>query len=1049
MHFTAAADPEDDTADRLPAALQQRLLASDALSPFAELLRRRWIGMSFAVGLNDASRGIVRVYLLPEDVDHRLVPRGDPQMRKARLQLLSRLDFSPNVWRGEAGTPSQSPVADEAVESLLQIFNTIPSPDPRPDVVNDPDARESLYMLLDGSIPGVTTELYPYQRRAAAAMLQREAQPEPVLDPRLMPSTDHAGGAWFYDAVNGAGFREPRRYDGARGGILAEQMGAGKTLICLTLILATRHQPSRIPDIYRASRKVRPRLGSLADMAAACATHHGVPWRLAFGTDADVEYTKCVTALERNRASYDLPRPPRRRATRRPASEVPPTRIYPSHASLVVVPPNLVQQWRNEVTKHTTGLNVLVLHQKEAVPPVDELLRHDVVIFSSTRFERLLQEDGAQDANGAFLLRSPLARVHFKRCIVDEGHRLGNATTGARSNLHLVLDCLQVTSRWVVTGTPSKGLYGVDEGATGSGDASDELEKDDLRRIGSIAALYLKARPWANAPDEPGDAPADWSVYVMQPRHSRRSTGRKDCLKATLASLMVRHRLSDIGSLLPAVDERTVYLDGSYQDVLCLNLFSMVVIFNAVQSQRADQDYFFHPRQRKNLAQLVSNLRQASFFGGSFFSPGDVRKALDTAAAFLTEGKVAIGPDDDALLRGAIAFGELAAADGLKGLANAFHEIPVYVEHFPGGLGRAWSLDDRDGDPVCTDSRMVSALQRFLQSTLDAPASLQLLFASGRFEAQGREERASALAEQEPARPVRQATLAGNTQPGRDDTHPGPRARRVSQGTTRPLSAAGPVELAAPLAKTRLVSTASAKLSYLLDQVVQHQRDEQIIIFYENDNVAYYLAGMLEILQVQHLIYAKGITVERRAQYVATFNKNPKFRVLLMDITQAAFGLDMRSASRIYFVNPVLNPQVEAQAIGRARRISQQKPVTVETLVLRGSIDEVIVRRRGEMSQAEQRKCRSILDDRPLYEWILNARLLPLPAAAGGLDQTAPLRHPQPVFGRGFGQGVDDPDQDLVMEERAVGRTERKRPSGPDGRAPKRRAVRFESEGEN
>lgn len=139
-----------------------------------------------------------------------------------------------------------------------------------------------------------------------------------------------------------------------------------------------------------------------------------------------------------------------------------------------------------------------------------------------------------------------------------------------------------------------------------------------------------------------------------------------------------------------------------------------------------------------------------------------------------------------------------------------------------------------------------------------------------------------------------------------------------------------------------------------------------------------------------------------------------------MDITQAAFGLDMKSASRIYFINPVLNPQVEAQAIGRARRISQKKPVSVETLVLRGSVEEVIVKRRGEMTQAEQRKCRSILDDKPIYEWILNARIIPLPGGQGqgqdlpGPEQMAKLRSPQVLFGRGFGRELSHPDQDLV-----------------------------------
>jgi hypothetical protein len=135
---------------------------------------------------------------------------------------------------------------------------------------------------------------------------------------------------------------------------------------------------------------------------------------------------------------------------------------------------------------------------------------------------------------------------------------------------------------------------------------------------------------------------------------------------------------------------------------------------------------------------------------------------------------------------------------------------------------------------------------------------------------------------------------------------------------------------------------------------------------------------------------------------------------MLMDIGHAAFGLDMQSASRIYFINPVLDPQIEAQAVGRARRISQKKPVTVETLVLRGSLEEVIVRRKEEMTQAEQRKCKSILDDKPIYEWILHPKILPLPQGeVDGLAQTAMLQEPQRVFGQGFGRIVGE-DEDLV-----------------------------------
>lgn len=132
-----------------------------------------------------------------------------------------------------------------------------------------------------------------------------------------------------------------------------------------------------------------------------------------------------------------------------------------------------------------------------------------------------------------------------------------------------------------------------------------------------------------------------------------------------------------------------------------------------------------------------------------------------------------------------------------------------------------------------------------------------------------------------------------------------------------------------------------------------------------------------------------------------------------MDISQAAFGLDMRSASRIYFISPVLNPQVEAQAIGRARRISQQKPVSVETLVLRNSIEEVIVNRRKQMTPAEHNKVKSVLEDRLMYQWIKNAKINPMSDEEDGVPQTAMLETPQFVFGRGFGRELH-PDEGLV-----------------------------------
>ncbi|KAK0655645.1 P-loop containing nucleoside triphosphate hydrolase protein [Cercophora newfieldiana] len=1031
--FRAVADESEGNGDSnhlLPLDVEQHLISKKPLSQYKPLLRSRWIQFIFRLSANNPTQGIVRVYILPDDVDNVGIPRSNPQLWKLRLKLLGALDFSESTWRGEIGDRLSSPALfddpggtsqSDNDQSLLGMFNNIPSPEPSPNIVQNPYVREAIDNLLNSSVPGLHTPLRDYQRLSAALMLQREEQPEQIVDPRLVKVVDQEGKPWYNDATGGVALKEPRFYDRPRGGILAEEMGCGKTLICLSLILATKSLPSETPELYwRAQPVVRDKVGSLADMAAACITMNSVPRRDVF-LGSPLEYANCTEAVRRNPGYYERPSPIQRRQRRLQQEDQPPLKIFHSHASLVVVPPNLIHQWQQEIKKHMSGLNVLLFRQENA-PSLEKMLEFDLILISSTRVEQFMQHSAS-------------AQVHFKRCIVDEGHRLGNSTTSNKSDLHLAINRLHITSKWVVTGTPSKGLYGVGDASNSpisqSKMGSKELEKDDLRRIGSIASHFLNMRPWANSHSEVGstDKTADWVTYVMPSKNAPR--GRRDCLRSTLNSMIVRHRLSDVENLLPRVQEKVVYLEPSYQDTLVLNLFSSMIIFNSVQSQRTDRDYFFHPHQRRALLELVSNLRQSSFFGGSFFSPTEILKASDTATQFLAERKIPISSEDEALLNEAIQCSRIAADNTIKRCANLFRELPLYLNNFPWAAGEAWSLDSNGGDTILTDSPLVLELQKFLHPLVESPVSLQLLFKTGKFEERGREERLKAVEAQNSATPRTNSApgskeLAGHTRLGQDNSSPNKRRSAIVGASSRIQGLLTPeveseVDVAEPLARTQLISTASAKLSYLLDQIVKHQDDEQMIIFYENENVAYYLAGALEMLQVHHLIYAKGISPDRRAQYVNTFNNNRKFRVLLMDITQAAFGLDMRSASRIYFINPVLNPQVQAQAIGRARRISQNKPVTVETLVLRGSIEEVIVKRRGEMSQAEIRKTHSILDDKPIYEWILNAKILPLPRGSGGeepsdMEQMAKLERPQVIFGRGFGRDVH-PDQDILTGE--------------------------------
>ncbi|KAI0172094.1 SNF2 family N-terminal domain-containing protein [Hypoxylon sp. FL1284] len=1054
----------------LPAHAQDAVLQSSDLQPFVCLWNRRWVQMSFNQVVDSDGVGYIRVYILPHDVNRTFL-NPTSELTRATSLLMSRLEKSWRCWNEGIrdspvdSTPDRKEDPFAGVGTLLSMFNTVPSPDPKPELEANLDTRDGMQCLLESRIPGLTTTLYPYQGRSAALMFQREENPGMVVDPRFRTALDQEGKPWYFDDVSGEILREPKYYDAVRGGILAEEMGTGKTLICLALILCTQHEPTKAPEPFAAEVAPRKGTASLVDVAAATANKHAIPWRPYFDRYTNLEYKNCMRALssEQNLAYYNATEPSvqlrkSRRVKPRP-SLVKVTQVFLSSVSLIVVPNNLVKQWQTEIQKHTTGLNVLVLEKNAEIPPMKEVLKYDIILCSASRLDEIEKERRAKRDFDCVL-----EHIRFKRCIVDEGHTLGNKGKSWHSSMVSVLDRFEIAARWVVTGTPSRGLYGVDQQApvaNGTPTEGDQImkgsimaqERDDLQRIGNITSKYLKVRPWANLKNEIGDKAADWNVYVMHMLQHKYGRNRKDCVKNTLDSLMVRHRRSDISTLLPKVEEKIVVLDGSYQDKLSLNLFSMMIIFNSVQSQRQDVDYFFHIKQRQNLLQLVRNLRQACFFGGVFYSVDDITTALETAEGFLGKGEIAISAEDRDLLEQAISFGKLAVTNKLKDTSNKFHSMPLYLDGFPGGGGKSWSLDDKeaDGQPICTDSGMIYALQRFLSPCIDAPTSLQSIMESGRLDQQGEAERsqASVSAAKESGRAMTRVTeaqnLAGNTPLGHDYHSSRPKSGELpGQGSELPAMEGQVMkgleihgQIAKPLEATKIISTVSAKLSYLIDSIVKYQSQEQIIVFYDNDNVAYYLAGVLEVLQIEHLIYSKtGLTAARRAQYVATFTHNPRFRVMLMDISHAAFGLDMRSASRIYFISPVLNPQIEAQAIGRARRISQKKPVSVETLVLRDSIEEVIVNRRKEMTHAEHSRIRSVLDDRPLYQWILKAKIIPMPLKEEGITQTAMLETPQFVFGRGFRRELH-PDEGLITgSPEAKDQTNKAAPSNGAVRTP-------------
>ena|SRR2546421_7732969 len=114
-----------------------------------------------------------------------------------------------------------------------------------------------------------------------------------------------------------------------------------------------------------------------------------------------------------------------------------------------------------------------------------------------------------------------------------------------------------------------------------------------------------------------------------------------------------------------------------------------------------------------------------------------------------------------------------------------------------------------------------------------------------------------------------------------------------------------------------------------------------------------------------------------RSQYIVTFNSSPHYRVLIMETRIAAHGLNVTSASRVFFLSTPWQRSVEKQAIKRAHRIGQTREVFVEMLVLGGTIEEVVIRRREEMGQRELEGKKGFLEDGKVRRIIESARFVP------------------------------------------------------------------------
>jgi superfamily II DNA or RNA helicase len=138
------------------------------------------------------------------------------------------------------------------------------------------------------------------------------------------------------------------------------------------------------------------------------------------------------------------------------------------------------------------------------------------------------------------------------------------------------------------------------------------------------------------------------------------------------------------------------------------------------------------------------------------------------------------------------------------------------------------------------------------------------------------------------------------------------------------------------------VRESSAKLDNLLPQIEEvMDGGHKAIVFSQFTSLLSIVRGHLDRSRVNYE-YLDGKTKDRQAA-VERFQNDPDCKLFLVSLKAGGLGLNLTAAEYVFLLDPWWNPAVESQAIDRAHRIGQTKPVFAYRLICSGTVEEKVL----------------------------------------------------------------------------------------------------------
>ncbi|PBJ79233.1 DNA repair protein [Trypanosoma cruzi cruzi] len=131
-----------------------------------------------------------------------------------------------------------------------------------------------------------------------------------------------------------------------------------------------------------------------------------------------------------------------------------------------------------------------------------------------------------------------------------------------------------------------------------------------------------------------------------------------------------------------------------------------------------------------------------------------------------------------------------------------------------------------------------------------------------------------------------------------------------------------------------------SKLDAIAEYILSVPKDEKIIIFSQFGDMLELIQIWLQRASVKAVKLTGSLMLSQRQAVLQAFLHDPGVRAILISLKAGGEGLNLQVANHVILVDPWWNPAVEMQAAQRAHRIGQTKPVRVVRFVVERSVEE-------------------------------------------------------------------------------------------------------------